>query len=225
VSPASTRLTRVLVLCFVAASLAPVAALAAQPTTTNEKPKAAQQTTTTAKPKAAQTTTTAKPKAAQHTTTKAKPKAAHPTTTKEKPKAVPCWVNLLNDWYDGVINNTYPLPCYNQALKHLPAVAAIYGGAREDIIAARNAAAHHKPPPGESQKPPPTTTSSKAKAHGVTRWLDALVPGNPNSFPTPLLILGLLAILLVIAGAIGMLWQRSHPRDDDAPESDATPTP
>ncbi len=132
-------------------------------------------------------------------------------------------MTLLNDWYDGVINHIYPVPCYAQALKHIPAVAAIYGSAREDIIAAEHNAKLGKPPPGESQLPPTTTTSKKA--HGITRYLDALVPGNPNSFPTPLLILGLLAILLVLAGAGGMLWQRSHPRDDDDGDADVDAAP
>jgi len=59
---------------------------------------------------------------------------------------------------------------------------------------------------------PVTTTTTKKS----TPLLDRLNPGNPDSFPLPLLILGALAILLVIAGAGGMLWQRSHPRDDGA---------
>jgi hypothetical protein len=124
---------------------------------------------------------------------------------------VACWVTLLNDLYDGTISNIYPIPCYAQAIKHLPPVAQIYGSAKDDIIAARQAALVGKLPPGH----PVTTASSSSDKGGLTGFLDRLVPGNPNSFPTPLLILGLLAILLIIAGIAGMLWQRSHPRDDD----------
>jgi hypothetical protein len=132
-----------------------------------------------------------------------------------KTSTVPCWVTLLNDWYDGTISNIYPIGCYAQAIKHLPPVSTIYGSAKEDIIAARQAAQLGKLP---KSHPVTTTTSGSSSKGGLTGFLDRLVPGNPNSFPTPLLILGLLAILLILAGVGGMLWQRSHPRDDD--ESD-----
>jgi hypothetical protein len=116
----------------------------------------------------------------------------------------PCWKLLLNDWYDGTINNTYPIPCYAAAIKHLPASASIYGSAKEDILRAEQNAIAHKPPPRETSTPGSTTTVAAGSSSG-----------GVSSFPTPILILGGLAILLVIAGGIGMLWQRRHPRDDD----------
>jgi hypothetical protein len=47
--------------------------------------------------------------------------------------ATPCWKKLLNDWYDGRIDNVYPIHCYQDTLKHLPADISVYSSAREDI--------------------------------------------------------------------------------------------
>ena len=44
-----------------------------------------------------------------------------------------CWQVLLNDWYDGRIDGTYPIHCYRDALKHLPSDVDTYSSAREDI--------------------------------------------------------------------------------------------
>jgi hypothetical protein len=169
--------------------------------------------------------------------------------------AVPCWKRLLNDWYDGTIDNIYPVPCYAEAIKHLPPETEIYGSAKEDILAARQAAINHESAPPEhstgsgggstatttsdtATTPTTTTTTTTETKNGTTTTTTAVVvvvppsstppkkkggisgaladitPGDPQAFPLPLLILGALAIVLVIAGAIGMLWQRSHPRDD-----------
>jgi len=49
------------------------------------------------------------------------------------PAAAPCWKLLLNDWYDGTINNVYPIPCYHQAIDHLPTDVQVYSSARDDI--------------------------------------------------------------------------------------------
>ena len=173
---------------------------------------------------------------------------------------IPCWKRLLNDWYDGTINNIYPIPCYQQAIKHLPPEISIYGSAKDDIQRAEQAAINHRSAPPEggggngttttggsgagNQTPPsmhtqtvtttkvtngktttttavvivPTSTSSpKNRKHGISGALADITPGDPQAFPLPLLILGAVAIVLVIAGGAGMLWQRSHPRDEPPP--------
>ena len=127
---------------------------------------------------------------------------------------VPCWEALLNESYDGTINKIYPLHCYGEAIKHLPAVATIYGSEKQEIEAAEAAAAHGRLVRGVAVV---TTTTTSKKATGISSWLDKLDPGSANAFPTPLLILGVLAILLVVAGIAGMFWQRSHPRDGGPP--------
>jgi hypothetical protein len=45
----------------------------------------------------------------------------------------PCWKRLINDWYDGRIDNVYPVRCYREAIKHLPEDVESYSDAREDI--------------------------------------------------------------------------------------------
>ena len=67
---------------------------------------------------------------------------ARPTTAAA---ATPCWKALLNDWYDGRIDNTYPLHCYSDALTHLPADVQTYSSAHDDILRAlQNAKAELK---------------------------------------------------------------------------------
>ena len=75
---------------------------------------------------------------------------------------IPCWEALLNDSYDGTISKIYPLPCYGEAIKHLPAVATIYGSEKQEIQAAEAAAAHGKLARGVVVVTTTTTTSKKA---------------------------------------------------------------
>jgi hypothetical protein len=56
--------------------------------------------------------------------------AVGPAAAKSKP---PCWKTLINDWYDGRIDGTYPIHCYREALQHLPTDVETYSSAREDI--------------------------------------------------------------------------------------------
>jgi len=141
------------------------------------------------------------------------------------PAATPCWKLLLNDWYDGTINNIYPIPCYHQAIAHLPTDVQVYSSARDDIERALRQAIRAQQTSGKTVKQvepgatqpgrttstsaEPTTTTTKKKKRGpIGTALRDITPGGADSFPLPLLILGLLAILLVLAGVGGMLWRR-----------------
>jgi len=144
--------------------------------------------------------------------------------------ATPCWKALLNDWYDGRIDNTYPIHCYSDALKHLPADVQTYSSAHDDILRAlQNAKSELKrkgtkitpdtlvPP---AAKPPSkrTTTGSqttttqppgrKPPGGGLPSAVDKVNHSSPSSVPLPLIVLGALALLLIAAGGIGLLAKR-----------------
>src|SRR5437870_4676696 len=54
---------------------------------------------------------------------------------------VPCRDQIYNDWYkDGKIASTYPIACYRDALKHVPADARTYSSLADDIRAAEQGA-------------------------------------------------------------------------------------
>jgi len=149
-----------------------------------------------------------------------------------------CWKRLINDWYDGTIDKTYPTPCYRQAIEHLPTDVRLYSSARDDILralaqaqaaqATQNASVTTTAPTTTSETAPtttseaavattaetpptttaPATTPGRPKKKGVQGAIDKLNPGEADSFPLPLIILGGLAIALVAAGVAGMMWRR-----------------
>lgn len=123
--------------------------------------------------------------------------ATHVSTT-------PCWETVINEYDAGKIKDTFSERCYQQAIDHLPAPVLIYGTGRQDIEAAAAAAGYHNltGPSG-----PATTTSTSTNPGG-----DA---SPPESFPVVVIVLGVVAIVLVVAGIAGVLWRRSHP--DGAP--------
>jgi hypothetical protein len=145
--------------------------------------------------------------------------------------ATPCWKVLLNDWYDGRIDGTYPRHCYNDALKHLPADVSTYSSAHDDILRALQSAIAKQKKAGQAvgantpivpPKPPKggsgagggtstTDTTPTGRKQG-TGLADKLNPGSPSSLPVPLLILGGLALILVAAGGVGLVAKRVQAR-------------
>jgi hypothetical protein len=155
--------------------------------------------------------------------------------------ATPCWKALLNDWYDGRIDNTYPLHCYQDALKHLPADVQTYSSAHDDILRAlQNARAElrktgTKVTPNTPVPPAPkartktttsggrtttdrnstTTTPGPGRQHpkgGLPSVADKVNNSGPSSVPLPLIVLGGLALLLVAAGGVGIVAKRRQGR-------------
>lgn len=168
--------------------------------------------------------------------------------------ATPCWKKLLNDWYDGRIDNVYPVHCYRDTLKHLPPDVSVYSSARDDILRALQSAKEqlrkHKetvtpntPVPAETTggsgdsgttttggggggggsgtdgtggsgtSPPPSTGSpGRQTDKGLSGVAQQLNTSSPSSVPVPLIVLGGLALLLVAAGAAGLIAKRMHGR-------------
>jgi hypothetical protein len=139
--------------------------------------------------------------------------------------ATPCWKALLNDWYDGRIDQTYARHCYTDALSHLPADVSTYSSAHDDILRALQSAVAKEKKAGRTvgpntlipaQKPKPgqgsTTTTTSTKPGGITKIANQLNPGSATSLPLPLLVLGGLALLLVAAGAAGLIAKRIQAR-------------
>jgi hypothetical protein len=135
--------------------------------------------------------------------------------------ATPCWKALLNDWYDGRIDQTYPSRCYTQAIAHLPSDVQTYSSAREDILRALQSAkartrkAGHVPGPNTLVPPaliPPAPGGGSNRQKGLANVADKLNPGSASSLPVPLLVLGALALLLVAAGGAGLVIKRLRAR-------------
>jgi len=144
--------------------------------------------------------------------------------------ATPCWKLLLNDWYDGRIDQTYSVHCYKDALKHLPADVQTYSSAHDDILRALQTAIakqqkSHKPVSDSTPGPPSgsggssggssgsgTTTTTGTGGEGSDGLAGKVSADDPSSVPTPLLILGGLALLLVAAGAAGLIAKRIQSR-------------
>src|SRR6476619_60342 len=117
--------------------------------------------------------------------------------------ATPCWKLLLNDWYDGRIDQTYSVHCYKDALKHLPADVQTYSSAHDDILRALQTAVAkqkklNKPISDNTPVPPGagggsggsgTTTTTGSGDHGNDGLAGKVGADDPSSVPTPLLIL------------------------------------
>ena len=150
--------------------------------------------------------------------------------------ASPCWKPLLNDWYDGRIDQTYPVHCYREALKHLPADVQTYSSAHDDILRALQSRDREGQEPSTSRSaatplvPPATKTTARlglrhrddhddrvGRRHDRAARTAAGSPARSTRAarrrcPSPLIVLGALALLLVAAGGAGLIAKRIQSR-------------
>jgi hypothetical protein len=149
----------------------------------------------------------------------------------------PCWKTLINDWYDGRIDGTYPIHCYRDALNHLPTDVETYSSARDDI----NQALQKRITEGRKGGVTGASGATGGKGSGGTgtsgagggnnggggktgggggnnpsgpfqKAIDAGKPGSADSVPIPLIVLGAVALLLMVAGGAGFLTRRMRTR-------------
>jgi hypothetical protein len=143
--------------------------------------------------------------------------------------ATPCWKTLINDWYDGRIDGTYAIPCYQQAINHLPSDVDQYSSAADDIRRAlqeRISGKKQHVVGGGTSGPGSTGTSGKGGPSGPTSTngrnrgangplgdvINAGSPHHADSVPIPLLVLAGIAGLLLAAGSAGLVARRMQAR-------------
>jgi len=147
--------------------------------------------------------------------------------------ARPCWKTLIDDWFDGKIDNTYPRECYTQAIQHLPRDIHTYSNAPDEIRAAMLAT--FKKGGGTPPAPPPQTSSGGNEQNGssnettpsasptapkaeepsrglILRAIEWLGPSDASAVPLPLLILAGVAFLLLAAAGGSIVNRRLQER-------------
>jgi hypothetical protein len=130
-----------------------------------------------------------------------------------------CWRQILNEWVDNrQIASTYPLHCYRDAIEHVGEDLLVYTDIEESINAARQQAVRNqnlREPTGA--QPGGADRRRNPDADLFTQGFDKLGPNNADSMPLPLLILGGLALLLIAAGAAGLVSRRIRGRRVPSP--------
>jgi hypothetical protein len=106
-----------------------------------------------------------------------------------------CAGAVVVDWSeDGHVDGVYPLSCYQAAIRQLPPDVRDYSTASDEINRAL-AVAVNQPKRSDS-----SIVGQAAQA--------AAPSGGPDSFPTPLLALGGISLLVFAAGAAGYVARR-----------------
>jgi hypothetical protein len=111
--------------------------------------------------------------------------------------ATPCRDKIFNEWYhDGKISSSFPVSCYRDALKHIPADVAVYSSLGDDIRLALQAAvdrSNGKSVPSEvgngtrltsssastDSSTTPSTSSTSTNSQGTTTPVDT-APNAPD---------------------------------------------
>lgn len=141
--------------------------------------------------------------------------------------ATPCRDQVYNEWYaTGKVSTRHPIACYRDALRHIPADAAVYSDLDSSIKQALQAALarlHSKDPSrvpssvgtglGRPRGPHGTKGAEKTKV-GRNPSLDRMprsqtvaqqpvASSSGGGLPLPIIVLGGVAVALAAAGAVG----------------------
>lgn len=134
--------------------------------------------------------------------------------------AKPCWKQIVEDWYpDERIDGSYSQACYREADKNIPQDLRDYSDLPAEIARARLRDVRDERSgeaerslqgagPLESRNDGGDGDGGKSSGGAIGSALDALGPESADSAPIPLLVLAGLALLLVAAGAAGLLSRK-----------------
>ena len=152
-----------------------------------------------------------------------------------------CWLQVVNDWLaHGSVTNYYAIPCYTQAIQNLSAYPDIkqYSSAIDDIHRALLAAIHQERGNGGPGGGPGGGSNGSGDGGSIGgggagggggggssagggsghsggilhRLATDIGPGNAQSIPLPLLVLGGLAVLLLLTAAATWFTRRLQAR-------------
>jgi hypothetical protein len=134
-------------------------------------------------------------------------------------QASKCSAALIHDWYiDGRIDRTYPVHCYQEAIKSIPEDQLIYGTLRDDLTRALQSVIRNDNGPIDPNMMVPGAGPggdgpNGGGSGGVFHWLArTLGPDTATSIPIPLLVLGGLALALMAAAGISFFTRRYQAR-------------
>jgi hypothetical protein len=142
-----------------------------------------------------------------------------------------CGTNVINDYLnDGTINGTYTIPCYQQALGEIPTDADIYTDIRASITAAMTRAGGGPTTTDggttDGTESAPVTPGGSTDGGVVGQALNSIGPKEADQVPMPVIILGVLFGLLILAGVGGLIAQRmSKKRAGGDPPAGETSAP
>jgi hypothetical protein len=146
--------------------------------------------------------------------------------------AKPCWERVLDDWVDnGRIDGVYSASCLEAARRHVPEDIRAYSDFEDRIDEAMQDRAiqsagggGNPPPPGKTttggngssksqpEPQPKADTGSGPRDEGPISAVLSTGTNDANSIPLPLIILAGLALLLMAAGATGLVARKVQAR-------------
>jgi hypothetical protein len=128
----------------------------------------------------------------------------------------PCWKKVVQDWYaDGRIDGTYSSSCLSEARRRIPEDLKVYSSFDDQARQARQESVRRPASAGgsgSSARPRGPQVADEPSRGPFQAALDKTSPRNADSVPLPLLILAGMALLLIAAGAAGLVARRVRGR-------------
>ncbi len=151
------------------------------------------------------------------------------STAEQKSDVAPCWKKVLQDWFhDGRIDGVYPRRCIAEAEGHIPPDAEQYSSFIDDARRAKLAVLTYER--NHNGKDPPFTYTDAGPGPGpaadsgndenaspIESTMDKVGPSSAESVPLPLIVLGGIAILLLLAAVGSYVARRIQARRLDSP--------